>query len=435
MYPFSAISNCENPGERYEITELRDPTPSLYFRLQRYDLTDFMRSLSDGASNPSYRFEFDVKNTIMVSGLIMYFSYDYVEEDPPEPPEPSLYHYNFPMGLSERHLTMPFYAIDFIDPHSPSHAPETPTLFKLFGHRINYARMYKNSSGVLDQILLINEELRGDIGDSVRTFSFKVNFYINPESYDIEGWPVYEQRYLDYNNNNDLWFGTVTDPARPIRFTGNLPDDYPNNKIYGDRTVEWAEVDGITGPITPVDYIITRRAYDTSPAGGPLPYSLDLDAGYGHYAVWGMEGGKNEYLFIEYGYSIDAEIFEEGECDSCSPEALEAYYEYLRSIENLPGIGTWHTYEFGKRGTYSENIQYDFKLTVQPNPFNSSVSIIVPEEAIISISDVNGRLVEEFEVIGGNISWQPTEELPSGIYYIRASFRDGIVNSRVVMLK
>jgi len=97
-----------------------------------------------------------------------------------------------------------------------------------------------------------------------------------------------------------------------------------------------------------------------------------------------------------------------------------------------------------------------FALSAYPNPFNSAVSITAPEGAEIEIFDVNGRMVEKGTLRpsgtsldkggnghaplnkggqGGSYVWQPSENIGSGVYLVRAIRGEQEVTKRIVYLK
>lgn len=61
-------------------------------------------------------------------------------------------------------------------------------------------------------------------------------------------------------------------------------------------------------------------------------------------------------------------------------------------------------------------------LNVYPNPFTGKTTITVNEDAIITITDINGKLISEFSVLANKRqSWLPSDEFGSGLYFINAS--------------
>jgi len=94
-----------------------------------------------------------------------------------------------------------------------------------------------------------------------------------------------------------------------------------------------------------------------------------------------------------------------------------------------------------------------YHLRTHPNPFNSAVSISAPEDADIEIFDLNGRCIDvipdsdresggatknldsRFHGNDKTVVWQPSENIGSGVYLVRATVGDGEITKRVVYLK
>ncbi len=95
-----------------------------------------------------------------------------------------------------------------------------------------------------------------------------------------------------------------------------------------------------------------------------------------------------------------------------------------------------------------------YQISAYPNPFNSAVAICVGEglkPSRIEIFDVNGRMVEKMSVGDGSpvpssngrgdlppteVVWQPSDNITSGVYLVRATAVGGeSVSKRVVFLK
>jgi len=72
-------------------------------------------------------------------------------------------------------------------------------------------------------------------------------------------------------------------------------------------------------------------------------------------------------------------------------------------------------------------------LTIQPNPFNSAVSISALEGAEVEIFDIKGRNIATLE--GGTRVWKPEASVGSGIYLVRATVGEQEITKRVVYLK
>ena len=110
-------------------------------------------------------------------------------------------------------------------------------------------------------------------------------------------------------------------------------------------------------------------------------------------------------------------------------------YEYPESLEvclvkfSEDGDIIW------ENGTKNPNI---LSLSVSPNPFNSACRISAPDNAIVEIFDLNGRIVYEMPVgsrPASTVLWQPNKSVPSGVYLVRAKIGDKNITKRVVYLK
>ena len=99
----------------------------------------------------------------------------------------------------------------------------------------------------------------------------------------------------------------------------------------------------------------------------------------------------------------------------------------------------------------------EISLNAYPNPFNSAVTISVgashASPVTIEIFDINGRMVARFgrltdrnvnpvaepveaaEMTLREITWQPDENIGSGVYLVRVQFGEGEITKRIVYLK
>jgi len=127
---------------------------------------------------------------------------------------------------------------------------------------------------------------------------------------------------------------------------------------------------------------------------------------------------------------------------------------------NIYGISAFFSI-YDSVSAIREYLPSNFSIRIMPNPFNSAVSISAPENTIVEIFDINGRMVAEIPAnnpvgvgftpariddAGKNerdgarpspteIIWRPDESVGSGIYLVRARFDDGEVTKRVIYLK
>jgi len=72
-----------------------------------------------------------------------------------------------------------------------------------------------------------------------------------------------------------------------------------------------------------------------------------------------------------------------------------------------------------------------FDVQVFPNPFNSSVQIVAPADAIIFIYDLRGRLIEQLN----SQIWSPDGFVGSGLYFVTVRLKDKILTEKVIYLK
>jgi len=72
-----------------------------------------------------------------------------------------------------------------------------------------------------------------------------------------------------------------------------------------------------------------------------------------------------------------------------------------------------------------------FKVLVFPNPFNNTINVVAPEDALIVIYDIRGRLIEELK----SDVWFPDLSLGSGIYILNVHYKNQIINRKIVYLK
>jgi len=106
-------------------------------------------------------------------------------------------------------------------------------------------------------------------------------------------------------------------------------------------------------------------------------------------------------------------------------ETLWVFSEFDTAFTRLIGYGASGIGEFSKPENHH--------LWIEPNPFNSAVSIISPANARVEIFDLNGRSVANLP--GGEQVWKPEPSVGSGIYLVRATVGEQEITKRVVYLK
>jgi rhodanese-related sulfurtransferase len=73
----------------------------------------------------------------------------------------------------------------------------------------------------------------------------------------------------------------------------------------------------------------------------------------------------------------------------------------------------------------------NFELHVFPNPFNGSVQIVAPADALIFIYDIRGRLIEQLH----SPVWSPAGSVGSGMYFVNVRLEDKVLLEKVIYLK
>jgi len=81
----------------------------------------------------------------------------------------------------------------------------------------------------------------------------------------------------------------------------------------------------------------------------------------------------------------------------------------------------------------ADNRPQKLNLRLFPNPFNSSCRIFADRDSRIEIFDIRGKKV--IELIRGENRWTPTEDIQSGIYFVRATLGLRRAIRRVAYLK
>lgn len=414
-----------------------------YTDFERYDLTDFLRTLPP--SNQGYRLEIRVINIMPFRvGLISYFSYDYGA--------PRDYTYSL-SDMGFRYVSLPF------KPTDPS-----ATLSSMFPHLLA-AHWFNWETGSW-QALNITSPLTGTLGDIVRTYTIRL-WYATPQIHNttIEGYPIFEQRYLDIMAIEDLYFGTINCDCKPgligyVRFDNSYPDDLWWDKITGTTNWSYYCHDAVNWN-TPTWEVLPKRAYYSIPHSSCtscsypcLPYHLDL---INYSCRWPCKSEpEGEY----FSSTEDTPGFLD-----ISPTPIEFsediidYYERLQDslmpyihipdssevCERFPHL--CEDYDLDKRAL-GQNRTPTLELTTSPSPFNAelSISISAPKDDYLTVAVYNnsGHLVKvlfDNEVISGTqrLVWNGHDsggnEMPTGQYLIRATTRKDVQIKKVILIK
>lgn len=369
---------------------------------RRFDLTDVFRDRSEGSRNPLYQLEFTVKDMGgCCMGLIAYLSYDFSEG------KTTTYVYKFcEDGTTRwRKVSIPFLP---------------------YGTDVTLRDIFPNIDSVkIGNIPMppsfVNRTLTGGWGDTVRTYSIQIrrpNIYSWNCTLVRYGYPVLEQRYLNINNNDSLFFSTVK-----CTLSFEDPVDYVNGKIRRTMTIVCTHADSVmycgTGPF----YVVPRYWYATKPYTGPigysdsLPYSLDIRCN--NFLIASLVNGYCPLLEpIDFGIQ-EAELLE-----------YQKWVSSFRVVPDTSRISTQDTCRFKLEVLRTSS---QFTLLVSPSPFNSQLSITITtaieNNLTISIYDISGNLVKvifEGDLDAGMHSfiWDGLDasgkQCVSGIYFISA---------------
>ena len=76
------------------------------------------------------------------------------------------------------------------------------------------------------------------------------------------------------------------------------------------------------------------------------------------------------------------------------------------------------------------------ELSLWPSPFTSSCAISASDAEIVKIYDIGGRAVQSLTIESGQGIWTPDHDTRSGIYFIRATAKNGrSATGKVVFLR
>ncbi len=411
----------------------------------RFDLTDFF---ADKPYSPQgYRMEFRVRNEQPhYTGMISYMSYDYGK--------PREYSYSI-SDWGFRFLSLPFRPTD-----------PTATLQSLFPHMIA-AHWFNWETGSW-QTLDHTAPLTGTLGDIVRTYTIRL-YYASPSIHNttIEGYPIFEQRYLDITTNNELYLGSINcDCKTPgmigyVPFYLSQPDDLWWDKITGTAGWSYYRTSSSTSWSTPTQQIRPKWAYYSIPhpscpscADPCLPYHLDL---INYVCSWPTMSSTEEECYStsgvfepEYeGLILDPTLSEDE--ITIFQRIVDSLYSFidipdsLEICERFPDL--CGEYYLEKRS--EDRIQRpNLNLSAHPTPFNAevSISVTIPYDDYLTVSIYNssGQLVKilyENEISAGQHSfvWNGLDskqsEVSSGQYLVRVTSRNEIMTEKVILVK
>jgi hypothetical protein len=149
-------------------------------------------------------------------------------------------------------------------------------------------------------------------------------------------------------------------------------------------------------------------------AGRPFIFRWGWSTGGGHFLVgYGISGNNMYYMdpLVGEGYEINN-------------------YHWVTSGTNSEGTHTWtHTQTIANAGIA------DFSQLQQvilfPNPASTELSIEVPQQAVIEISDVQGRLISTFLITENKTNFN-ISDFAEGVYILKAKTEKGIAIKKFI---
>ncbi len=169
---------------------------------------------------------------------------------------------------------------------------------------------------------------------------------------------------------------------------------------------------------------------------------------------WNEVDLSDEDLFVSGSFWVGAKEF-----SSSQPFGLDTDSDLMVSYQREGDAGDWvhiagnlamHVFldcgeMCGDMSAQDMQVPKAFQIySVYPNPFNptSTVSFELPESGnvVISIFDLSGKVVEElfsgFMSAGYNeISWDASDGIASGVYFVKLQFKDNVKTHKLMFLK
>jgi len=119
-------------------------------------------------------------------------------------------------------------------------------------------------------------------------------------------------------------------------------------------------------------------------------------------------------------------VMDDDTCDMCGPNDTTYCYQYINTSLKV----------------LSER-KFEESILVYPNPFNDALTIelsgIPQPQPIVEIYDLNGKLVakpSQIEIKDAKhlLKWKP-DNIPSGVYILKAQFREKLVKQFIIYIK
>ncbi len=165
-------------------------------------------------------------------------------------------------------------------------------------------------------------------------------------------------------------------------------------------------------------------------------YGIDIDS-----TVVAVTNRQGEILTSYPAYRPEVHIYAQG------ITSLNGEYYVFFSMEGTFGLGHVDSDSFYYRRTHyvpeevvdeSTPLPMGNTIKAYPSPFNSSISIDLPENASqVKIVDISGRVVFDCDALDerNQISWRPQGYIESGIYIVNAISDVETMTQRIVYIK
>jgi hypothetical protein len=225
-----------------------------------------------------------------------------------------------------------------------------------------------------------------------------------------------------YRNHANWLGGAVygTDTSKTLFFNSIIQDNAVDSSFYGA-----AIINATSNCTTFIDYSIVNRA--------------DCFVGVSTF-IFGSSNLSGGAVFMDSLCHLDAtsRAIDRGYIVGSSPWGdilLGAFWEIDK--EGRPNGTGW---DLGADESPFNSIAESsvlpeiVSISVSPNPFNSRVSIDAIGSELVEIISTDGRIV--FRSFVPSFIWNPSYEIPSGVYQVRALYPDGKnQTAKIVLIK
>ncbi len=231
-----------------------------------------------------------------------------------------------------------------------------------------------------------------------------------------------DQEYIIINNH--LKAGSDSTSKERRRAACNLLDEYITNYLYDKKVILLGDLN---------DEITEEPPYNVFEVFIDKPdiyYFADMEIASGDPAFWSFPNYPShiDHILVtnELFYVFDQEstLVATILLDEYFPNGWNQYYTNVSdhrpvAMKFVPDATT----------TINNLVSEEVTCAIFPNPFNQLTTITFQspsKNGMVVIYDLTGRMVEEFEISGGQTSLQwDTGRLPEGIYYVKIKTDSG----------